>query len=215
MTDSKISDLTDGGGLAASDEFVIARSATSYRASPIGVSVLVYRYTVSGSDKTSIDTGVDTANAGSNDWTGGDLLEVWITSRTDDATAAANISVTLNNDTGSNYDRQFVRGANATASAGNSLAATSWLLQTHGSGGGASYAAVAKISIPDFTGTTFFKSGEGSIGVPDSTNTNDVTNQVILAWKSTSAVTRLAVAATAGQKLKVGSQILIYKRLAS
>src|SRR5262245_2995315 len=42
----------------------------------LGGSSLIYRLTVAGADKASIDTGVDAPDAGSNDWTNGDLLEV-------------------------------------------------------------------------------------------------------------------------------------------
>ncbi len=88
MADTKISALTDGHGLAAGDQIPIDRAGTNFRAQPLGMSSLVYRYTVTGSDKASIDTGVDTADAGSNDWTNGDLLEVFLYSRTDEATSS-------------------------------------------------------------------------------------------------------------------------------
>ncbi len=77
MADSKISALTSGGLVQAGDALVVARAGASLRVAPAGMPVLVYRYTVTGSDKASIDTGVDTADAGSNDWTNGDLLEIW------------------------------------------------------------------------------------------------------------------------------------------
>ena len=138
-----------------------------------------------------------------------------MTIRTDDAGAAPNVDVTVNNDTGSNYDLQNMQGRNATAAASQILAAAKWVLLVHGSGGGASYATAVKIGFPTFSNTTFFKTGVAEMYTPDSTNTNNFVEQRGLAWKSTAAITRMKVAAQSTAKLKVGSQLLIYKRLAS
>jgi hypothetical protein len=181
----------------------------------IGSNELVYRYKVTGSDKTSIDTGVDTADAGSNDWTNGDLLEIWISARTDDAGATSTLSLTVNNDGGANYDNQTVTGTNTTASASNSVAQTNWAAICHGSGGTANYAGAIRISIPNFSGTTFFKVAEMNTLRLDGTAGNNTAQSRGGGWRSTSAITRFAVSAAGGQKLKVGSEILIYKRLAS
>ena len=215
MADSKISALTSGGALAAGDTFVVVRAGADLKLPGLpGASALVYRYTVTGSDKASIDTGVDTADAGSNDWTNGDLLEIWLIARTDDAAASGTINVTLNNDTGSNYDRTVVSGAGtSTPTSGQNTATASWGLSTHGSGGSASYPGITRISIPDFAGTTFFKMAEAILAKVDATAGNNSAALNGLGYRSTSAITRVAVAASAGQKLKVGSQLLIYKRL--
>lgn len=181
---------------------------------PIGSTALVYRYTVSGSDKASIDTGVDTANAGTNDWTNGDVLEVFMQVRTDDAGAGANISVNLNNDSGSNYDVDQVQDTNGTVT-GVAANVSAWSLFTHGSGGSANYASAHRLIIPNFGGTTFFKTAVSHGGVSDATGSNNFVQLKHFGYRSTAAITRLKVAAGAGQKLKVGSQLLIYKRLAS
>lgn len=181
----------------------------------IGSSSLIYRYTVAGSDKASIDTGVDTPDAGSNDWTNGDVLEVWVSSRTDDTAALATIVVTLNNDGSAVYDRQIVQGVNTVAAAGVAVGQTSWSLDAHGAGGTAGYPATVKLTIPDFAGTTLFKVAEVAAATPDATAGNNVIRLHSAGYRSTSAITRLKIAASAGQKLKIGSQLLIYKRLAS
>jgi hypothetical protein len=181
----------------------------------IGSTELIYRYTVSGSDKTSIDTGADTPDAGSNDWTNGDLLEVWLAARTDDATGTGVVTVTVNNDGGSNYDRQLIRGTQTTASASLTNAAAGWATTVHGSGGTASYPGIVTLAIPDFEGTTFNKVGELLSGILDATGGNNDIRSHAIGWRNTAAIDRLAVSAGAGQKLKVGSQLLIYKRLAS
>lgn len=196
--------------VAASGETTGLKWETGY----LGGLELVYKYTVAGSDKASIDTGADTADAGTNDWTNGDVLEVFILTRTDDAAATALISIILNNDTGANYDRQVLRGSNVTASAAQSLGANNWLFNTHGSGGSSGYASSLLISIPTYAGTTFNKQGNSWETVSDSTAGNNSVTAEGLGYRSTSAVTRLKVAAATagGSKMKVGSQLLIYKR---
>ncbi len=225
MADSKISDLAAVTTLLSTDEYVVARAGVSNKITGANLGAgargpggleLVYRYTVVGSDKASIDTGADTADAGSGDWTGGDLLEVLVTSRTDDAGAVAVLNVSVNNDgAGTSYDLQYVRGNNASASAGVSNAAAVWGLFTHGSGGRASVPGTVAIRIPDYAGTVFEKSGDASVTSPDSTAANEDFRAYALTWRNTAAINRLKVAAAGTAKLKVGSQLLIYKRRAS
>ncbi len=212
MADTKISALTDGNGLAAGDQIPIDRAGTNYRAQPLGVPVLVYRYTVAGSDKASIDTGSDTADAGSNDWTNGDLLEVFVMGRTDDSSTSGVVSINLNNDTGSNYEYQFVRGSASSASAANASAQAKWVALLAAASDTAGVAGALAMVIPTYAGTTFRK-----IATLTEVGTDSIATARLwaLAWNSTSAITRLKLSAAAGQKLKVGTQLLIYKRLAS
>ncbi len=215
MADSKISALTDGGGFAAGDQIPIDRAGANFRAQPIGVPVLVYRYTVTGSDKASIDTGVDTADAGSNNWTNGDLLEVFLLARTDDAAAFHDVDITLNNDTSSIYDRISVQAVGGSASTATSYADSKWAVQVHGSGGTSGYAGVTHLAIPGYAATVFNKIAQGGGSTPDGTTGNDIARAYIFGYRSTTAITRLKVAAQSTAKLKVGSELLIYKRLAS
>lgn len=180
-----------------------------------GLVELVYRYTVTGADKARIDTGADPPDAGSNDWTNGDVLEIWIVARTDDATAASGITVNLNADSGANYDRMFLSGAGSSASAGTTLGTTGWLFNTHGSGGSASYPAAIRLSIPNYAGTVFFKVAEQVSARNDATAGNNAVLADSYGWRSTAAITRFTINASAGQNLKVGSQLIVYKRTAS
>lgn len=173
---------------------------------------LVYKYTVAGSDKASIDTGADAADAGTGSWASGDVLEIFFIGRTDDAGATANVDLVVNNDTSSIYDWQRITGSNATASANVSLAQASWRIGIHGSGGSADYPESYHITIPNFTGTTFNKIGTLHESRCDATAGNNEHNTRALGYRSTSAITRFKVAAVSTAKLKVGSQLLIYKR---
>ncbi len=183
-----------------------------------GLTQLVYRYTVAGSDKASIDTGADTPDAGSNNWTNGDVLEVWFIGRTDETTTRPNFAVTLNNDTGANYNASVMSVVNTTFGAAQRAADNNWslaALTTQGANATASYPGLMRMSIPNFGGTTFFKVAEVIAGATDATAANNDVRTDLLTYRSTSAITRLTIACLSTFKFKVGSQLLIYKRLAS
>jgi hypothetical protein len=180
-----------------------------------GLTQLVYRYIVSGSSKASIDTGVDTAQAGSNDWTNGDVLEVWVAGRTDSGSAGDSLNVIVNNDTGTNYDTQVSAGANTTNSAGTALGVAAWgNFVIHGSGGSASYPSAIRMTFPGYAGTTFFKSGESIEATLDAAAVNCDARTYSLGWRSTAAITRMKISPGTGIFV-VGTRFLIYKRLAS
>lgn len=183
----------------------------------VGEPILIYRYTVSGSVKASIDTGSDTPQAGSNDWTGGDLLEVWLQARTDEAVVRSPVTITLNNDSSAIYDYQYIETLNATVSGGHTLASAGWTgFTVCGSSDAAGEASVVVIEIPNFTGTTFNKTGRGGLLLPAATATTNVVDYVALQYRSTSALTRLKVIpTTAAKNFAVGTQLLIYKRVSS
>jgi hypothetical protein len=177
-----------------------------------GGSSLVYRKTLLA-DAPSIDTGVDAADAGSKDWTNGDLLEVYMLIRTDTAVGTENVDVTLNNDTGNNYDRVMVRDINATVLGSTLSAQAKWFISVHGSGGSASYATECCMVFPGYAGATFFKTGFCQIGTLDAAAANNEAWLHQIGYRSTAPITRLKVAAEATAKLKAGSMLLIYKRV--
>ncbi len=217
MADSKISALSSGGQIAPGDALVVARAGASLKVGSAGMSSLVYRYTVTGSDKTSIDTGVDTADAGSNDWTGGDLLEIALYARTDEASVRSLIVLRLNNDSSGNYDFHDVYALNASVSSdGPSLAQTSWGINVNGASCAANYFSSGRMTMPNYAGTTGYKRADYQQSLGDSTAANVLTGLFAIGYKSTSAVSRLSITpSTSGKKFKVGTQLLIYKRLSS
>ncbi len=180
----------------------------------IGSTALVYRYTVAGSDKASIDTGVDTPDAGSNDWTNGDLLEVGMYLRTDEAVADSGISLNVNNDTAAHYDRQYAIIATGLL-AGQTNAASACSFGANGANKAAGYFSTCNVRIVNYAGTVGNKTIELFESEVDTTTTEAVGLNAY-GWRSTAAIIRLAITpATSGKKFKVGSQILVYKRLAS
>lgn len=178
----------------------------------IGATTLVYKYTVTGSDKASIDTGTDTPQAGSGDWANGDLLIFALYARTDEAVAFSTVKLNLNNDTGANYDLQYLFGNNAASGQATALAQTGWSLGMAGASLAASYFSVWRVEIPNYTGTTGYKLGVGWQSQNDSTAANNQVTALSLGYRSTSAVTRWSAApVTAGKKFKVGTQLLVHK----
>lgn len=209
-------DAADNLTVGANGKLLVAASGETtglkWDAGYLGGLELIYKYTVTGSDKASIDTGADTADAGTNDWTGGDILEIFFIGRTDDAGATANLDMFVNNDTGANYDWQRVTGSNATASANVSLAQNQWRIGVHGSGGSSGYPQSYSLTIPNYAGTTFNKVGTLQESRCDATAGNNEHDSRAFGYRSTSAITRFKVAAVSTAKLKVGSQLLVYKR---
>lgn len=179
-----------------------------------GHSILLYDYEVSGSDKASIDTGVDTPQAGiagTSAFPALRVLEIFIVSRTDDAGASAVINLTVNNDGTGIYDNQRINANNTTVVGSNAVSQTEWAVATHGSGGSGE-AGVADIVIPGYAGTTFAKTGRVNTTSPDSTAGNGVVTLRALGYRSTSAITRFKVAGVGAAKLKVGSRLMIFAR---
>jgi hypothetical protein len=180
----------------------------------VGSSSLIYRYTVSGADKASIDTGVDASLAGSNDWTNADLLVIAITAQTDDAAIFAFFDATINNDTGANYDwyANLINGAALGISSG--FGDTRWQVRVHGTTGQA-YPATLHFEFPSFTKTTFKKSGGGPANLIDASTANSISGVYSLGNRNTTAITRFKMAAQAAAKFKIGTELIIEKWVAS
>lgn len=182
-----------------------------------GATSLVYRYTVVGADKSSIDTGVDVPNAGSNDWTNGDLLEIYVYARTDGASIFDSLNLSFNSDGGANYDRINMRDTNITLAQDNVLGSTAFLFNVVGGNSSAGMFGYFECKIPNYLGTTANKTGYFNNAEVDGSDPNNTRIQTGgLGYRSTTGITRLAlVCFTGGAKMKVGTQLLVYKRWAS
>lgn len=173
-----------------------------------GTLAKLYDFTITGADQASIDSNVDGTTVAN--FSGYDVLQIWGIARTDDAAALVEVDMTLNNDTGANYDLQSLNATNATVTAAPTLGDTKWALLGHGSGGTANYAGLIKVLIPGYAGTTFYKTADINLVVNDGTAANNRVNVRPGTYRSTSAITRVKIAATVGQKLKVGSRLIVY-----
>lgn len=113
-------------------------------------------------DTASIDTGANGIAGGYK------LLEIYITHRTDDAGSTSAVDITFNGDTSGAYGRQFLDVNNVAVAAAINLAAAALTVNSHGSGVSATHAATTRITIPNYAGTTFYKTGESLTARPDS-----------------------------------------------
>jgi hypothetical protein len=141
------------------------------------------------------------------------VLEVWIAARTDETTSTSVCLLRLNNDSGANYAYQILQGTGGSSSASFTSAQTSLPVYMPGASATASKAGAQAISIPDFSGTTFHKQAISTEALAIPTDSRAI--NWAFDWANTAAITRLSIAAPGSQKFKIGSQLLIYKRLAS
>ncbi len=183
----------------------------------VGSSVMIYDYTVAGTDKASIDTGVDTPDSGVAGTaafpTSYAVLEVWAYLRTDDTTAAPAVTLTLNNDTSAHYDDTTIQLNNATLSQSTHISTSSFTIDAHGGGGSANYPATNKLVFPNYGNSVFYKIGELIKMTADGTNTNCFYTTGALTFHDTNPLTRLKIVpATALKKFKVGSRLTIFAR---
>ncbi len=194
----------------------ISIAASGAGAAPIGSTALVYRYTVTGSDKASIDTGADTPDAGSNDWTNGDLLEIFLYARTDESVTSSQLQFIFNNDTTSIYDVTRLTGQNGGVSSASFASLGRFLADVPGASATASIFGVVDVKVPNFAGTVGFKAITLHQSLPEPSTSAMEYQSFAAGYRSASAISRFKVIPNVALKnLKVGSQLLIYKRLAS
>lgn len=177
-----------------------------------GIGAKLFDRTLTGGS-TTIDTGPGGVAAGYS------VLTIYIVARTDDLTGGDGtdggtlipIYVTLNGDTGPNYDFTYVvRGGFGTFGHGVLRGQRAWELTAHGSGGVGNYTAVDRITIPDST-AAFGKVGEATTASPDGMADNDSETVVkSLGWRSDAAIDELTISTHGANKLVAGSRLLIF-----
>lgn len=178
----------------------------------LGTSVLLYDYEVTGSDASSIDTNVDGAMAGlfSTDFR---ILEIWFYARTDEAAVRSAINVTVNNDSSSVYDLQFIDAINTTVAGNVATGQAKWQPAVAGANAAASNFSMLEFTFPNYAGTVGHKVGRIIEAVGDATATTMLIEADALRYRSTSAMTRLKfIPNTAGKKFKVGSRLSVFAR---
>jgi hypothetical protein len=143
------------------------------------------------------------------------VLEIFAQARTDEAVAGSFLALTLNNDTGNNYVGVADFSTGTSSSFSNYPARANIPMISHGSSGSA-WASSHHVTVPNYLGTTFAKTLLLIDGEVDVTAANKQIEFVSFVWDNTAALSRLKIATlTAAKKLKVGTTLTIYKRLAS
>lgn len=170
----------------------------------------IYDYIVSGSDKADIDSAVDGTTVAN--FAGYDVLEFWIVARTDEAITRSAVVITLNNDSGANYDIEQMRALGSTVVSAGAVALSNWTIECPGASASANYAATIRGTIPDYTQNVFYKTFELTCGYNHATAGSNFVSHYVGSWRNTSDVTRIKVAAQGASNLKVGSRLVIYGR---
>lgn len=157
-----------------------------------------------GASAASIDTGAGGIAGGH------DHLMVYALLQTDEAVTRSIVTWTFNNDTGANYDRQYNSASDASLLAGSQLAQTGMTIFAHGAGGTAQYPGLQQWTIPQYAGTTFYKLALLFAMVADAAAGQNQAEIDTFGYRSTSAISRMKVAAPAGKNLVAGSRLTIY-----
>lgn len=165
--------------------------------------IILYQNTL-GAPAASLDTGAGGIAAGH-----GELMVV-IIARSSEAAVSNNLLLRFNNDSGGNYDWSWVyNGAATPQGAAANLATSAIVGKTQSANGIANTTAVTKLIVPGYDLTTFYKAGTAQSGALD-TSGNAYTVASAIQWRSTAAITRLAVFSAGGGNLVTGSRLIVY-----
>jgi hypothetical protein len=121
------------------------------------------------------------------------------------------IRVTFNNDSGSNYNGQFVGGNNTTAYAAiQTAAAFGYLGEMPAATATSGYSSSGSIEIPNYMGTAFFKNAMfATTRDTNGAGANMVAYRGHIVWKSTTAISRIDLFPQYGNFL-TGSRVTLY-----
>lgn len=181
----------------------------------VGGTVKLYDFTVTGAAQAAIDTFVDNGGHGTSALlpTTFAVLEFYYYVRTDDASSIPSNFLRFNNDSGGNYDKEALRDINASVSSGPGLAATGFTVYSAGAGADANVFGSGWFVFPNYGNTANHKTGNANIGTMDSVGAHSLTEISTMHWRSTAAISRIAITPqTAGKKLQVGSRLIVYGR---
>lgn len=151
----------------------------------------------------SIDTGAGGIAGGYR------TLEIYIYARTTEALVQGGMDVIVNNDSGANYDRILLLANGTSVSAVDLAAQSSWGCRIAGGNAGANVFSAAHFTFPNYAGTSGFKTGTFTSGIPDTTAGNQRYEQNAVSYRSTSALSRLKMTAQSGANFAVGTRLLI------
>ena len=157
-----------------------------------------------GAPATTIDTGASgvpqTANA----------LQLVIFARTSAAAVQSNLQLTLNGDTGANYDFQETRATNATLTTTSDLATANFNIWIPGASVGANCFATAIITFSAYLQTAAHKACVSESGWGDGVAANSFSQWITGRWRNTAAITQITLTAGGGSNFATGSRMTIY-----
>ena len=192
---SKISDLSDGGAIQSTDQFVVARSGANYKITGGNVGSA----TGGVGAMTLIEDNLLAADAASFDFTNipGTYKHLYLVMqlRGTKSATSAQPRVTFNGDTGTNYEVQKHYAAGGTpASVGTT--GTTYIDLTDATAASSASGAASAIEcvIPNYAGTSFHKSLSSTGFNPRSyASGSEYVMNTGGAWKNTAAITRVTI----------------------
>jgi hypothetical protein len=167
-----------------------------------GIGAVLFDSTL-GSAAANIDTGAGGIAAGYK------VILIYISCQSTKAVAQDSLRFRLNNDSGANYDDEFTYAVTTANHAGGGTANTEWGLDTHGASGTSQYASMHVIQIHNYDNTSFYKTAAIQESILDATLSNAIVVDYAAGYRSTSAISRAAVLASAGNNLATGSRMTI------
>jgi hypothetical protein len=150
---------------------------------------------------------------------GYNLLHLVVIGASASATETDRWKVQINGDTGNDYDVQEIGVYNTTVVAAVRSAAGQWDCATAnppgdmpGASATAGVAGILEIEIPGYTGTVFQKTGLWRSGYCDAATSaaDQRLANMLIAWRSTAAITSVTVATITGSNLAAGTTALLY-----
>lgn len=127
-------------------------------------------------------------------------LLLLIDARGDQAANTINANIQFNNDSGANYDLQYILGNAATPSAAELLAQVSLnICSVPAANAGANLSSSAQILIPNYARTTFQKTLMSQWNRKIGTATTNLLSVYLVGfWRSTAAISEIDILASAG-----------------
>jgi len=157
-----------------------------------------------GSDAASIDTGAGVIGGSYG------ILDIYIYGRSAQVTGASNLWLRVNNDSGTNYNYQRLRGIGASPDAAvSSTAQAGWAPSVPGDSVPANFFGIVHVRIPNYAGTVGYKTAIWNEGY-GGTGSNGFTTQFSACWLSTSAISRMSIVVASGANLRAGSRMTIF-----
>lgn len=171
-------------------------------ANSVGGGVAILSDTTLAAPAASIDTGAGAVTSGYL------LARVVAILRTTAVAETSTFTMIVNDDTSALYDLQSTGILNVGGQSGLTLAGTSWLFGCPGASADAGTFGFTQVDFPGYDQSPYFKSGTGILTSPNENAGENYLLTLGLRYRSTSAVTRVKVAAGSGS-FATGSRLAV------
>jgi len=138
-------------------------------------------------------------------------LKLVVMARTNTAVPAVNIKCTINGDSGSNYDYQYIAGNNIVSSAAAAAGGTlSFIGSITAATASANYSGLIESTFFCYKNTTFFKSILTRSGYATASTGVAQFVDILTSWRNTAAITSIALTDASAGSFIAGSSFYLY-----